>query len=182
MFLVVFKDWDSNASENFSFDDCVASCKSANTHLFGLDAFTVHMYIASKLSSSESLACTLCGGFVNASTAFTSSIVFTFVLCGFVRHLLVKFLTFLALELGCRTVESWSVSCVSTALTYVWIKGSLRFWFLLFLSLSMWLPLLRVWLKWLLLLDGFANADVSPYASLSSFALCLLGCLVFGLG
>ena len=32
------------------------------------------------------------------------------------------------------------------------------------------------------LLDGFVNADASPYASLSSFALCLLGCLVFGLG
>ena len=118
MFLVVFKDWDSNTSENFSFavvmhhsvfshwlefltlwvmtlryfsfDDCVPSCKSANTHLFGMDVFTVHMYIASKLSSSESSACTLCGGFVNASTTFTSSIVFTFVLCGFVRHLLVK--------------------------------------------------------------------------------------------
>ena len=32
------------------------------------------------------------------------------------------------------------------------------------------------------LLDGFVNANVSPYASLSSFALCLLGFLVFGLG
>ena len=74
----------------FSFDECVASCMSANTCLFGLDVFTVHMYIASKLSSSESLACKLCGDFVNASTTFTSSIVFTFVLCGFVRHLLVK--------------------------------------------------------------------------------------------
>ena len=74
----------------FGFDDCVASCKSANTHLFGLDVFTVHVYIASKLSSSESSACILCGDFVNANTAVTSSIVFTFVLCGFVRHLLVK--------------------------------------------------------------------------------------------
>ena len=74
----------------FGFDDYVASCKSAKTHPFGLDVFTVHMYFASKLSSSESSAYTLCGGFVNASTAFTSSIMFTFVLCGFVRHLLVK--------------------------------------------------------------------------------------------
>ena len=32
------------------------------------------------------------------------------------------------------------------------------------------------------LLDGFVNADLSAYASLSSFALCLLGCLVFRLG
>ena len=32
------------------------------------------------------------------------------------------------------------------------------------------------------LLDDFANADLCPYASLSSFALCLLGCLVFRLG
>ena len=93
-----------------------------------------------------------------------------------------RFLTFLALEPGCRTVESWSVSCVSTAFTHVWIKGHLRFQFVLFLSLSVWLPLLGVWLKWIFLLDGFANADLSPYASLSSFALCLLGCLVFGLG
>ena len=59
------------------------------------------------------------------------------------------FVTFLALKLGCRTVESWSVSCVSTAFTYVWIDGCLRFWFVLSLSLSVWLPLLRVWLKWL---------------------------------
>ena len=59
------------------------------------------------------------------------------------------FLTFLALEPGHGTVESWSVSCVSTAFTYVWIKGCLRFWFVLFSSLSMWLPLLGVWLKWL---------------------------------
>ena len=35
--------------------------------------------------------------------------------------------------------------------------------------------------KMAFLLDGFVNADLSPYASLSSFALCLLGCLVFGL-
>ena len=60
------------------------------------------------------------------------------------------FPTFLALELGRRTVESWSVSCVSTVFTFVWIKGRLRFWFVLFLSLSVWLPLLGVWLKWLL--------------------------------
>ena len=92
------------------------------------------------------------------------------------------FVTFLELEHGCGTVESWSVSCISTAFTYVWIKGCLRFLFVLFLSLSMWLPLLGVWLKWHFLLDGFANADLSPYASLSSFALCFLGCLVFGLG
>ena len=74
----------------FGFDDCVASCKSAKTHLFGLDVFIVHMYIASKLLLSESSACTPCGGCVNASTAFTSSIVCTFVLSDFVRHLLVK--------------------------------------------------------------------------------------------
>ena len=78
----------------FSLDDYVASCKSAKTCLFGLDVFTVHMYIASKLLSSKSLACTLCGDFVNASKAFTSSLVFTFVLCSFVRHLLVKCLYF----------------------------------------------------------------------------------------
>ena len=91
------------------------------------------------------------------------------------------FVTFLALKLGCRTVESWSVSCVSTVFTYVWIKGCLRFWFVLSLSLSLWLPFLRVWLKWLFCWI-FANVDVSLYASLSSFGLCLLGCLVFGLG
>ena len=45
---------------------------------------------------------------------------FTFVLCGFCEALageMSVFLTFLALEPGCRTVESWSVSCVSTAFT-----------------------------------------------------------------
>ena len=86
------------------------------------------------------------------------------------------FLTFLALELGHRTVESWSVSCVSTAFTYVWIKGHLRFWFVLFLSLSLWLPLLGVWLKWLC--KCWFESLCQPFL----FCLCLLGCLVFGLG
>ena len=59
-------------------------------------------------------------------------------------------LALLALVLGCRTVESWSVSYVSTTFTHVWTNWSLWFWFLQLLSLSMQLPLLRVWLEWLL--------------------------------
>ena len=43
----MFAAVSSQTLRYFGFDDCVASCKSANTHLFGLDEFTVHMYIAS---------------------------------------------------------------------------------------------------------------------------------------
>ena len=131
----------------FSFDDGVASCKSANTCLFGLDVFTVQMYIASKLSSSESSACTLCRDFVNSSTAlnlFNSVHICALWFCEALAGEMSVFVTFLALKLGCRTVESWSVSCVSTVFTYLWIKGCLRFWFVLFLSLSVRLPLLGI--------------------------------------
>ena len=118
----------------------VASCKSTNTHLFGLGVFTVHMYIASKLLSSESSACTLCGDFVNASTAFTSSIVCTFVLCGFVRHLLVKcpyFRHFLHWNLDVGQLNPGL--CLHSI--YICLdRRMLEILFVLFLSLSMWLP------------------------------------------
>ena len=121
----------------FGFDDCVASCKSANTRLVGLDVFTVHMYIASKLLSSESLTCTLCGDFVNVQYSihlFNSVHICALWFCEALAGETSIFLTFLALEPGYRTFESWSVSCVFTAFTYVWIKGCLRFWFVLFFS------------------------------------------------
>ena len=136
----------------FGFDDCEANCKLANTHLLGLDAFTVHKYITSKLSLSESSACRQCGDSLNASIAFTSSTVFTCVLCFWwaLAGEVTIVLALLALVLSCRTVKSWSVPCVSTMFTYVWANWWLRFWFLWLLSLSVQLPLLRVWLEWLL--------------------------------
>ena len=73
----------------FIFDDCVANCNSANTCLLGLDVFTVHMYITSKLSLYVNWDCRLFGDSLNASIVFTSSTMFTFVFCVFVRHLLV---------------------------------------------------------------------------------------------
>ena len=100
-----------------------------------------------------SSACTLCGDSLKASIVFTYSTVFTLCVLCFGEALgsevtIVE--TLLALVLGCRTVKSWSVSCVSTMFTHVRTNQWLRFWFLWLLSLSIQLPLLRVWLEWLL--------------------------------
>ena len=87
------------------------------------------------------------------------------------------FLTFLALEPGCRT-ESWSVS---HHLHTFGSKDTWDFGLCCFCPCLCGCPCWRFGLNGFLL-DGFANANLHPYASLSSFALCLLGCLVFRLG
>ena len=87
-------------------------------------------------------------------------------------------MTFLALELRCRTVESWSVSCVYICLDQRALEILVSAIFVLVHVAA----LVEGLAYMAFLLDGFVKADVSPYVSLSSFALCLLGCLVFGLG
>ena len=135
----------------FGFDDYVASCKSAKTCLWLACVYCTYVHCIQTIFICEFSLHTMWGlcKCKYSIHLFNSVHICALWFCEALACEMSVCLTFLALELGRRTVESWSVSCVSTAFTYVWIKGRLRFWFLLFLSLSVWLPLLRVWLRWL---------------------------------